>query len=43
MLKNLKKDRKFNYRVPHSTADIRKTIKGTGLEIVLIERAVNFT
>ena len=37
----LKVDRKFNYRVPRLTADIYKTIIGRGLEIVLMERAVN--
>ena len=37
------KDRKFNYCVPRLTADICKTIIGRGLEIILIERAVNFT
>ena len=39
----VKIDHKFNYRVPHLTADICKTIIGRSLEIVLIERAVNFT
>ena len=39
----VKIDHKFNYRVPRLTADICKTIKGRGLEMVLIEKAVNFT
>ena len=39
----VKIDRKFDYRVLHLIADICKTIKGRGLEIVLMERAVNFT
>ena len=39
----VKIDRKLNYRVPRETADICKTIKGRGLEVVLMERTVNFT
>ena len=38
----VKLHQKFNYHVPRLTADTCKTIIGRGLEIVLIERAVNF-
>ena len=41
--RTIKIDRKFIHRIPHLTADICKTVIGRGLEIVLMERAVNFT
>ena len=43
ILAYFKLDRKIKYNVPHLTADIFKTIIGRGLEIILMERAVNFT
>ena len=39
----VKLHRKFNYCVPHLTADICKTKGVRVLEIILMERSVNFT